>query len=279
MIARTWFVFQLTVLEARRRRILLATLACGVVFLAAFATGLHFVHKDLVRHGNATLVQQRIVQTFFLMAGLYGVNFLTVLTAVLLPVDTLSGEIGSGVMQCVAAKPIRRTEIVLGKWLGHGAVLTAYLAFLVTGVLAIGAWTTGVTLSGTAVGLPLMWLEGLVFLTLSIAFGARFSTITNGILVFGLYGLAFIGNWTEQIGARTGNDAACTVGTAASLFMPTEALWQLAAWHMQPPLMRDVQLTPFSPASVPNANMVLWAGAYATVALVSAVMAFRRRDL
>ncbi len=278
-MARLLEIVRLTLLESRRRRVLLATLVCGLVFLLAFAIGLHFVHRDLVRRARATLVEQRLVQTFFLMAGMYGVNFLTVLTAVLLPVDTLSGEIGSGVLQCVAAKPIRRTEIVLGKWLGHGIVLTAYLAFLAAGVLLIGRFTTGFLLSGLWAALPLLWLEALVFLTLSIAFGARFSTITNGILVFGLYGLAFVGNWTEQIGAMTGNDAARTIGTVASLCMPTEALWQLAAWHMQPPLMRDVQLTPFSPASVPNGNMVLWAAGYVLVVLASGVGAFRKRDL
>jgi len=278
-VARLLWIVQLTVFEARRRRVLVATLACGAVFLVAFAIGLHFVHQNLIARANASVLEQRLVQTFFLMAGMYGVNFLTVLTAVLLPVDTLSGEIGSGVMQCVAAKPIRRSEIVLGKWLGHALVLTVYLAFLTAGLLTIGRLTTGFLLSGLSTALPLLWLEGLVFLSLSIAFGARFSTITNGILVFGLYGLAFVGNWTEQIGAMTGNDAARTVGTVTSLIMPTEALWQLAAWHMQPPLMREVQLTPFSPASVANGNMVVWAVAYVAVALGSAVGTFRRRDL
>jgi len=43
-----------------------------------------------------------------------------VITAVLLPVDTLSGEIASGVIQTLAAKPIRRGEIVLAN--GSGTV-------------------------------------------------------------------------------------------------------------------------------------------------------------
>ena len=104
-------------------------------------------------------------------------------------------------------------------------------------------------------------------------------TVTNGIITFGLYGLAFVGNWTEQIGAVVGNAAARQFGTAASLVMPTEALWQLAAFHMQPPLMRELQLTPFSPASVPNGLMVAWAVGYVAVALTAALVAFDRRDL
>ena len=60
------------------------------------------------------------------LVGLYAANFLSVLIAVLLPVDTLSGEIASGVMQTVASKPIRRAEIVLGKWLGHAVIVMGY---------------------------------------------------------------------------------------------------------------------------------------------------------
>ena len=71
-----------------------------------------------------------------------------------------------------------------------------------------------------------------------------------------LYGLAFLGGWVEQIGGMLGNDTARTIGTIASLVMPSESLWQLAAHHMQPPIMSRLGLTPFSPASVPTPAMV-----------------------
>jgi ABC-type transport system involved in multi-copper enzyme maturation permease subunit len=213
------------------------------------------------------------------MAGLYAVNFLMIMTAVLLPVDTLSGEIASGVMQTVASKPVRRSEIVLGKWLGHGIVLAGYLLLMAGGVLVIGRAISGVTPPHVTRGIPLMLLEGFVLMTISIAGGARLSTITNGIVAFGLYGLAFVGSWVEQIGTLAGNDAAREIGTAASLLMPSEALWQLAAWHMQPPLMRELHLTPFSPASVPNLAMVMWAGGYVIVTLLVGLRGFSKRGL
>jgi hypothetical protein len=61
--------------------------------------------------------------------------------------------------------------------------------------------------------------------------------------------------------------------------MPSEALWQLAAWHMQPPLMRELLLTPFSPASVPNLAMVVWAGGYVIVTLLIGLRGFAKRGL
>ena len=103
--------------------------------------------------------------------------------------------------------------------------------------------------------------------------------MANGVAAFGLYGLAFIGSWVEQIGTLAGNDAARRIGTVASLIMPSESLWQLAAHHMQPAIMSELHVTPFSPASVPSPAMVAWAGGYLVVALLVAIAQFRRRQL
>ncbi len=272
-------IAHLTLAEAGRKKVLLATLVCGLAFLVLFSIGLYFINRDLTRQAMLPLVQRRLMLNFFLMAGLYAVNFLMIMTAVLLPVDTLSGEIASGVMQTLAAKPIRRSEIVIGKWLAFAVILMGYLALMAGGVLLVGRAVAHFTPPRVGTGLPLMLLEGMVLLTLSIAGGTRMSTIANGITAFGLYGLAFVGSWTEQIGTMAGNETARYVGTAASLIMPSESLWQLAAWHMQPSLMRELHLTPFSPASVPNGAMVAWAAGYVALALLLGVHAFRKRGL
>jgi hypothetical protein len=98
-------------------------------------------------------------------------------------------------------------------------------------------------------------------------------------MVFGLYGLAFIGGWMEQIGTLFGSATTRYVGISASLLMPSESLWQLAAYHMQPALMREVNLTPFSPASVPSNAMVVWAIGYILGTLLTALWLFRKQDL
>jgi len=113
-----------------RRRVLTAALICGAAFLALFAIGLHFILGDVAKH-PITLVERRVMLNALTLAGLFAASRLVVITAVLLPVDTLSGEIASGVIQTVASKPIRRRDIVLGKWLGHWLVMACYLALLV----------------------------------------------------------------------------------------------------------------------------------------------------
>ena len=272
-------ILHLTLHEAARRRILTATLIGAAAFLVLFGVGFHFMARHVHSEVGLSVLRQRLLLNFLTLAGLYATHFLTIMTAVLLPVDTLSGEIATGVVQTVASKPVRRSSIVLGKWLAFSIVAVSYFALVASGVLVVARVIGHFTPPGLAQGLPLMALEAVVFVSLSIAGGARLATVTNGIMAFGLYGIAFIGSWVEQVGALAGNLAAENVGTVASLIMPTEALWQRAAYHMQPTVMRDLHLTPFSPASLPTVATVWWAVAYALIALFLGVQGFRRRAL
>ena len=272
-------ITRLTLHEAARRKILLAALIAGGAFLALYGTGLYFVARNTAADATMTLLERRVTLNMLTLAGLFAANFLTVMMAVLLPVDTLSGDISSGVIQTVAVRPIPRRDIVLGKWLGYWIVMGGYLLLLTGGVLAVTAVIAHFTPPRVERGIPLMLLEGTVLLTLSIAGGARLSTVTNGILAFGLFGFAFIGNLVEQIGTAVGNDAARQIGTVASLIMPSEALWQLAASQMQPTILRELGQSPFSPLSIPSVAMIWWAAGYIGVTLALGVRWLSRRAL
>jgi ABC-type transport system involved in multi-copper enzyme maturation permease subunit len=272
-----WVVTVTTLREAKRRRILLAAVVFGSLALVLFATGYFFVAQGVRKQANA--VEAKLVLFFFLMAGIYAVNILTVMTSVFLPIDTMSGEIASGVLQPVATRPIRRSTILLGKWLGNAIVVACYLTAMLGGIVLVGWTIGGVAPLHLERAFPIMLLEAFVFLTISIAGGTRFSTIANGVTVFGLYGFAFIAMWVEQISTFAGATVARDIGTAASLIVPTEALWQLAAYHMAPPMLRDLPMTPFSPASVPSPLFVAWALLYGAIVLAAGLRTFAKRDL
>jgi ABC-type transport system involved in multi-copper enzyme maturation permease subunit len=268
----------LTLAEARRRRILAAALLLAAAFVLLFALGLHFIVRDIRAHAPSP-AQQRLVLSIIVMAALYAANFLIVMTSVLVTVDTLAGEIGSGVIEALCTKPVPRWAVALGKWLGCWAVLALYASILCGGVLLVAWLVGGYTPPNAARGLPLLLLEGTVLLTLALAGGTRLSTLANGVTVVGLYGLAFVGGWMEQIGTIASNATARYIGIAASLLVPSESLWQLASHHMQPPLARDLGIGPFSPVSVPSPAMVAWAAGYVLVTLGVALRSFRTRDL
>jgi hypothetical protein len=129
-------------------------------------------------------------------------------------------------------------------------------------------------------GLSLMILGVLLLLSISFLGGAMLSTLANGVMVFGLYGIAFIGGWIEQFGAFLQNQSAVNVGIISSLIMPSEAVWKRAAFDMQSSLVRTFGgLSPFSSPSAPSRVMVLYAIVYAGVMLWLAMRRFGKRDL
>ena len=278
MLQGTLLIARLTWLETRRRRIALAALVCGLLFVAVFATAIHFGFRaEGVDTANA--VELRIAATVLTVAGLYVVNFLVVAVAILLPIDSLSGEINSGVIQTLASKPVDRAAIVVGKWLAYLAMTAAYLALLGGGVVLSMRWSADYVAPAVLVPMALMLLGAAVMLSITIAGGVRLSTITNGIVAFGFYGVAFIAGWMEQILSMFQNSTARYVGTVVSLVSPADAMWRRAAHEMQPLATQIMQAGPFGVVSVPSAAMIGWAVAFVVAVLAFAVWQFRRRPL
>jgi ABC-type transport system involved in multi-copper enzyme maturation permease subunit len=291
-------IIGVTFREARRRRLLAAGLLVGGAFVLLYALGLLLILSNApcgrpAKPCNTPFqqAQLRLALNMLTIAGLYVSNFLALIAAVLLPVDTVSGEIASGVTQTLASKPIRRGEIVFGKWLGYWLLLLIYVAVTAGGVVT-AMWTvtaavlggTGFVPAGAERGLPLMMLAATVMLTISIAGGTRFSTITNGMVAFGILGLGFLGGWVEQFGvllaeSPAGKQAVRNIGTIVSLGTPADALWRLAAYDMIPPLLRDVAFTPFTSVFPPSAAMIPWAFLYIIVVFGVGLRQFERRAL
>lgn len=273
-------IARLTFREASRRWVLWVALLLGVAFLAIYALGFHEIQKDIegsMRNMNPLAAKE--MQSFFLIAGLYVVNFLTVMMTVLTSVDTLSGEIASGTIQTIVSKPMRRWEVVIGKWLGFAGMLTMYLLLMAGGVMAVVFLRSGYQAPHALAALGLMLLNVLLLLSVSLLGGASLSTLSNGVLVFGLYGIAFIGGWVEQFGAFLKNQTAMNIGIFCSLVMPSEAIWRRASFLMESPLVSAMGVSPFASSSVPSPIMIVYAILYAAAALALAVRQLYRRDL
>ena len=275
----------LTFREAIRRRIVLAGLALGISFLVIYSTGLHFILVDIRQEFTLRDLpaQQTVMnvemQNFFLMAGLYAITFLSIAMAALLGADTLAGEINSGTIQTIVSKPIRRADVILGKWLGFAGLLGLYLLFMAGGVVLSMFIQSGYVADNLLNGLGLIYLETLLIMTITLMCSASFPALATGGIVFGMYGLAFIGGWIEQIGAIFQNPTAVKVGIITSLIIPSESLWRRAAFEMQTPLGGVLGMSPFAAASVPSILMILYALFYLAVCLILAIRTFQRRDL
>ena len=116
----------------------------------------------------------RVAATVLTVAGLYVVNFLVVAVAILLPIDSLSGEISSGVIQTLASKPVDRAAIVVGKWLAYLGMTAAYLALMGGGVVLEHALVRRLHAPAVLAPMGLMLLGAAVMLSITIAGGVRF---------------------------------------------------------------------------------------------------------
>jgi len=276
---RIAIIARLTFHEARRRKIMWAAVLLGLAFLAIYALGLYFLRGEIVtgmeQYPQGTLTALNML----VMMALYAVNFLIIVMTVLTSVDTIAGEVASGAIHAIATKPIRRAEILLGKWLGFAVMLILYAALMIGGVVLATRLLTGYTPPNVLQGSLLMLLEGFIVLHLSLLGGTFLSTLANGVFVLGLFGIAFVGGWMEEFGSLMHNETVVNIGILSSLIMPSEAMWRWAAYLMQPPLLRTFNVSPFGSNAQPSLAMVAYTFAYLVAALAIAIRNFGRKDL
>ena len=271
----TRVIFQMSLREAVRRRILTLVLVLGAAMLLLYGVALHIAAQNIAPGGVMRSQIFRMLLTF----GMYPVNMLMVMMAVFASADTLAGEIRSGVMQTVAAKPVRRAQIVWGKWCACALLVGGYLALMGGGVAGVVYWLSGFYPKHLPAAFGVMWLEGLLLLSVTMWASARLSTLATGVTAIGLHGIAFLGGWIEEIGRAAGSAGAEQVGVVASVLFPSEALWRRAAYELQRPILAGIGGGPFSGSVVPSDWMVLYGALYGVVALAMAIWTFQRRDL
>lgn len=270
---------ELTIRESQRRKVLWLALLLAISFLTIFGLGLHLIYREIEQIGVAVEEIELGLGLLF-SSGLFVINFLVVVIGVLISVTAVSGEIDSHTIESLVTKPVRRWEIILGKWLGFAAILIVYILLLAGGLILIYRWRTGFDVPNIPIGLGLMLLQGLLVLSITILGGTRLSTLANGVLAFMLVGIAFIGGWVEQIGSLLQNETAVDIGIVTSLIMPSEILWKQALSLLQPRVANSpFAAGPFVVLSQPSDLMIWYAVGYTAVMLLLSLISFSRRDL
>lgn len=273
-----WIMAGITFREAARKKILWTALIAGLGFLALFAAAMHFQIEDFDAHATAPFIRYQILSAM-LMVGLYVVDLLAVVMTILTSVDTISGEISSGTIHAIATKPLPRWQIIAGKWIGFAGMVAAFVALTFGGTIAVAYAMGGVVPDNAIRGGVLVLLECLLTLTVTFLCGTCFSTLTSGVIVIGLCGIAFMGGWLEQMSGFTESARLVAVGVTTSLIMPSEAIWRRAAFEMQTPLAGALPFSPFANVSIPSPTMIGYAGFYLLIALAVAIYHFQKRDL
>jgi ABC-type transport system involved in multi-copper enzyme maturation permease subunit len=110
--------------------------------------------------------------------GLAGIQFFSMLIAVMMSVLLISREIESRTVYYILAKPVRRWQFLIGKYLGLLATVVVNLA-LMTVVLLAFVWLYG---GGLDISLLLATAMIGVEMALLVAFATLFSVLTKPIL-------------------------------------------------------------------------------------------------
>jgi ABC-type transport system involved in multi-copper enzyme maturation permease subunit len=275
----------LTLHEAFRRRVVWALLALTVVLLALSGWGFSKLIGLDSELGTMTSGEARLVASLLLNLIMFGFSLIAAIGTAFLAGPTLAGEVESGQALAILARPVRRSQVLLGKWLGLAAfgcgyVILAGLAQVLVVYAVVGYWPPA-----PATGLGLLAAETVVLLTLALLLSSVVSPMASGIVSVGLFGATWVAGVVGGLGGALGNEGVERVGTVSRMILPTDGLWRGAMNGFQDPsalfqmnadegggfpFLADAPLTPV---------YLVWAALWIALVWGLTALSFQRRDV
>ena len=287
MIARTVItVAGLTLREAGRRRVLRALGVLTVALLALSAWGFSKLSGVEFEGSALTSGEERLLASQVLNLVMFGISLIAALGTAFLAGPSLAGEIESGTALAVLARPVRRSAVLVGKWLGlvafgGGFVGVAGLAQFLVVRATVGYWPPE-----PIEGLALLAAQTTVLLTLGLLLATLISPMASGVVAVGLFGATWIAGVVGGIGDAVGNEGVAQVGTVSRMLLPTDGLWRGAMHALQDPIAVAQFGGPAVEGGFPflsKAPLTLtylgWTGVWVALLLGLAAVTFLRRDL
>ena len=279
-------IAMMTVREVSRRRLVIALLGLSAGAIALTGWGFSRLpglrdHGVPLTHAEVTLItSQLLIFVLFMFSAVLGLG------AVMVASQSVSGEVESGQALAVLARPVRRAEVIAGKWIGLGGLVVLYAAVAVALELLVVRIATGYVPPHPASAAAFIAAEGLVLLTLTLLLSVRLSGITAGVIALMLFFITWIAGVAGAVGAALHNGPIEATGTISRLVLPSDGLWRGAIFNLEPDAVvavasgsREAAANPFTSLSAPTAAYVAWAVAWVAVVVVLTVVAFRRREI
>jgi ABC-type transport system involved in multi-copper enzyme maturation permease subunit len=280
-------IARLTVRELVRRRVIWVLAALSIVSVVLVGWGLERL-VTLAREDGVEELQIRIGVSQVLILIAFMFSFVLAMTAAFIGAPAVGGDLESGVALAVLARPIRRAEVLLGRWLGCSCVVVAYT--VLSGLLAIAA---AILVSGFGPPEPLLavaFLSGqaLVLLSLTLALGSVLPSIAAGSIAVVGFGLGWMAGVMAGISTALGIELLGRVAEASRWLLPSDGLWRGVIYGLEPPLVLLIaageapelaNANPFYAAAPPPLAFVVWSVAWIGLVLGVAAWWFERRDL
>ena len=281
-------VARLTVKEASRRRLLLALVILTLIVVGFSAWGFNKITTVTGSSGQPldhaevqVITSQLLIVVTFMYSGVLA------LSAAVVAGPLISSEVESGLLLAMLARPVRRSEIVIGKWLGLAALIALYAGGSAALEIAAVNWATGYVPPHPIQLTLYVGAEGLVLLSLGLLLSTRLSGITGGVIALVAWLMAWIGGVVGDIGESLQNDAVANIGTISHLILPTDGLWRGAVYAMEPDAVvaalraagTVARANPFSAVDPPPVAFLIWVVVWFAVVLGLAIWSFRTREI
>jgi Cu-processing system permease protein len=283
-MSTAWIVARHTFKECARRRLFIVVPIATVVFVFLYALGNHFAFRsfvgvpgsevlDTVTLRGASLVGLSMFVTLFLGSSL----------GIFLTFSAVRGDAETGVLQQLVVRPVARSGLLLGRFIGASIIAASYVAFLYTASVLTTGWIGGwwpesFLLCGITLVAGVM-----VVIALTLLASCFFTALPTGIVMFMAYGAGLLGGFLGQLGEALRLDTLERVGKITAWVVPFEALFQAGLDLLTrgaTGLTRVVvRLGPLGGAEAGGPGLLLWTTAYIALVGAGALYVFSRRDL
>jgi len=289
-------ITRFTLQEAIRRRLFLAVIILSALLLVAFiillSVAINLFQSNSSANGGTLSPQLFLLSggVFFDILMIWLVYLLSSLLTIVLTAGMISGEVEAGTFAVIVPKPISRTEIVIGKWLGSALILVVYTALMFFAFLAVIYWKTGYWPPQSFSALGTLELGMLALLGLTTMGSAFVPTIVNGAIVLVLFigaPVASLVQFVVQVITPAQSQVLQNIATVINLIIPTDALWHSTSFSLLPSedvfpilgLSTNSFNTPFTSTQPVATALLIWVAFYILVLPLIAILRFQRRDL
>jgi ABC-type transport system involved in multi-copper enzyme maturation permease subunit len=276
-------IARLTILEASRRKLLLAL---GILTLAVIVLS-SWGFSRLPTMNNVTPAEVRLAssQLTILMAFMF--SGVLALGSTLVAAPSIASDIESGIALAILPRPIRRSEVLMGKWLGLAVLVVLYAAG--SGLLELlGIWLgTSYLPPNPVAAIVFVGAEGIILMTLALLFSTRLAPMTGGVIALVLFFVGWVGGIALAIGNAFDNATIKGIGNASRLLIPTDGLWHGAIFYLEPSEViaaaraagRARAGNPFFAEAPLSTPYIVWVVVWLVIVTLLANWSFARRDL
>ncbi len=280
-------IASLTLREVARRRILWVLLLLSVASVLLVGWGVERL-VTIARQQGVDEVQIRIGVSQVLIMIAFQFSFVLAMSAAFLAAPAIASDVETGTVLAMLARPMRRADLVIGRWLGLSAVVAGYA--VVSGLMAIGVvgWISGHVPPSPFVAVAYLAFQSIAVLTLALAFGSRLPGIAAGAVTVVLFGLGWFAGVLGNIAIAFGAAPLAGLGNVVRVLIPTDGLWRGVIYGLEPPMVllaaigrggSAMEANPFFASTPPPVPFVMWSVIWVALVLGIAVRLFSRREL